>query len=690
MNKLIAGLLIAALPFTTLAQKKTFSHAQIFRGQFPSILQRLPEISGWADDNHYLEVREKNTTLKINAASGISSPYTEVATTNAEPNIQNANNVTLSPDKKLAAFTRNNNLLVKDLTSGKETQLTSDGSDTILNGYASWVYYEEILGRTTNYKAFWWSPDSRQIVFMRFDDSQVPVFPIYFADGQRGFLEQQRYPKAGDKNPEVQIGIVSIEDGKTTWADFDPKNDQYFGTPYWTYNNELLVQWMNREQDSLIVYRVDKKDGSKKEIYTEIQSTWITLDDADRFYFLKSNKGFLIKSDKNGWENVYLHDMNGKLVSQVTDGNFWGTTILAVDETANTVYFKARKDHSARFDVYKASLNGKSVSRLTFGNFSHDEIDMSPNGKYFITTYSNLATPPERALVDNKGKLIRKLGSSKGAEFGQYLLPVSKLITVKSADGKFDLPMTVIYPLNFDSTRRYPVWISVYGGPNAGTVFDRWKPSGGLTQWWAQEGVIQVAMDNRSSGHFGKKGLNDIFTRLGKFEIEDYMTCAKWLAVQPWVDPARIGINGGSFGGYITCMALTYGAEVFTHGIANYSVTDWHLYDTHYTERFMNTPASNKQGYEQTSVLKYLDKYKGKLLIIHGSTDDNVHMQNTIQLIDGLQDRNKNFELMIYPDQRHGISGAKVSHYLLETIRFIYGNLLNKELPKEFEITRKK
>src|SRR5690606_34032017 len=217
--------------------------------------------------------------------------------------------------------------------------------------------------------------------------------------------------------------------------------------------------------------------------------------------------------------------------------------------------------------------------------------------------------------------------------------------------------------------------------PNAGSVYDRWRPVGSTNQLWAQEGVIQVQMDNRSSGHFGKKGLNYVFKQLGMFEIKDYMDCANWLRVQPWVDSSKIGITGGSFGGYLTCMALTYGADVFTHGIANYSVTDWRLYDTHYTERFMRTPQENPEGYNNTSPITYARKYKGILRIVHGSTDDNVHMQNSMQLIGTLQNLDKNFEMMIYPEQRHGFGGSKARHHFTETCRFIYRYLLGKELP---------
>lgn len=671
------------------AEKKITAN-QLFKGEFPAIFQPLPEIDGWVDDDHYLENRsEKNgstTLVSVNVLTGKASSYTDKKVSDVpEPLVPGAENITLSPDQKFAAYTKNNNLFVLELASNKETALTEDGSDVILNGYASWVYYEEILGRSSHYKAFWWSPDSRHISFMRFDDSEVPLFPIYFADGQHGYLEQQHYPKAGDKNPQVKIGIVRVTGGTTVWADFNAEDDQYFGTLHWTPGNNLWVQWMNREQDTLIVYQVNKTNGNKSPVYSETQSTWITLDEAERFYFLSGNTGFIIKSDKDGWENLYLHNMEGKLINPLTTGNFWGTSILKVDEKNKMVYIKSRKDNTTRFDVYKVSLSGRSVAKLTENNYSHDYISISPTGKYFITMYSNLSSPPAMQLVNNKGNVIREIGNSKGPEFNNYVLPASKLTRVKSSDGSFDLPLIIIYPIHFDSTKKYPVWINVYGGPNMGSVMDRWMPSGGLTQWWAQEGIIQVTMDNRSSGHFGKKGMNYIYKQLGKWEMEDYMTCAKWLRSQPWADPYRIGITGGSFGGYLTCMALTYGADVFTHGIANFSVTDWRLYDTHYTERFMNTPQNNPEGYKNTSVLTHTNKYKGVLRIVHGSTDDNVHMQNSMQLINALQEQNKNFEMMIYPNQRHGIGGTKSGHNITEICRFIYRHILEKEFPMELK-----
>jgi dipeptidyl-peptidase-4 len=675
---------------TLFAQKKDFSYQQLFENAKTDVSKPLPTITKWLDDDHYIENRKdegdgKMKLMSVDVKSGKAVPYEEDTMIGTLPSAPaDAKNVTYSPDKKYAAYTLNNNLYIIESGSEKTTQVTSDGNDSIMNGYSSWVYYEEILGRATRYRAFWWAPDSKHIVFMHFDDSPVPVFPIYVSNGQHGYLERQRYPKAGDNNPYVKIGVVSLDNPTVTWADFNEKDDQYFGTPFWSPSGKLLVQWMNRDQNNLKMYEIDLASGKKKEVYDEKQKTWIDLDEGDRIEFLSAGKGWIIKSDKDGWDNLYLFDNDGKFISQLTTGNFWGTSVVKIDEKAKQVFFRARKENSARFDFYKVGLDGKGLTRLSFGDYSFDQINLSPNEKYFIANYSNLSSPTRMSIIDMKGKVVRELGDAKGTSFDNYNIPKSELKYANSDDGQFNLPVQITYPINFDPNKKYPVLISIYGGPNAGTVYDRWRPLGGITQWWAQEGLVQVAFDNRSSGHFGKNGLNYIYHQLGKYEIEDYMACAKWLRQQGWVDSNRICITGGSFGGYMTCMALTYGAAVFPYGIANSSVTDWSLYDTHYTERFMGTPKNNPEGYRITSVLNYTDRYKGLIRIIHGTSDDNVHMQNSMQLINKLEDSRKHFELMIYPGERHGIAGLKGLHNRLEAYEFIYHYLLNKPMPANF------
>lgn len=693
-------LLLTAFTITSFlfinAQKKQVSYEQAFANKPTNITKQLPQITKWIDDDHYIESRRetdgKMKMFTVDVKTGSAVPYEEKKETAKQKKdyaalIADSKNVTWSPDEKWVAYTnKDNNLFIRNTETDKDIQLTIDGSEAIKNGYASWVYMEEILGRGTRYRAFWWSPDSKKICYMRFDDSQVPTFPIYVIKDQRGYLENEHYPKPGDKNPEVRLGVVDIQTQKTTWADFNEKDDQYFGTPVWAPMGQLWAVWMNRGQDNLKIYNVDLNSGAKTELYDEKQTTWIDLDRGNRIEFLPSNTGFIMRSDKSGWEHYYLFDMKGKLINQITNGDFTVGAIYKVDEKAKTIYFNARKENSARWDLYSTSFDGKKMNRLSFGEYSFAGMSISPGNKYFATAYSNISTPSTVAVMDMKGKVIREIANVKGDEFANYELPKKELYRVRSGDGLFDLPVTITYPINFDPNKKYPVLVSIYGGPNAGRIMDTWN-SNAQEIWWAQEGLIQVVFDNRSSGHFGKKGMNYIHRQLGKYEIEDYMQCGKWLKEKPFIDGNCLAITGGSFGGYMTCMALTYGADVFTHGVANSSVTDWQFYDTHYTERYMDTPKENPEGYKVTSVMTYADKLKGLLRIVHGTSDDNVHMQNSLVFVNKLEDLKKHFEFMLYPSERHGIGGnnrAKGEHNRTEAYNFYYQYLLKKPMPEQF------
>ena len=699
-----------AVPLGVSAQTKTLTEAQMLKGARTQITRSLPSVVGWVDNNTLQISRSTHPDsparmVRIDARTGTEAAGAAPAPAQAvqdlrvvvqgndlvllEPGAKPVNltnnpekevNPTLSPDKQYVAFTRNNDLYAIHIPTRKENRLTTDGTDLILNGYASWVYFEEILGRPTRYRSFWWSPDSKSIAFMRMDDTKVPLFPIYFETGQHGGLENTRYPKAGDPNPTVRIGTVSPEGGSVVWADFDENQDQYFGMPYWRPDGKALwVQWMNRGQDSLRIFEVAPQTGLKRLIYAETQKTWIDLDDqGGRISFLSTMPAFILKSDKDGWENLYLHRMDGSLQNRITEGSFWSTDISFIDEKKKILYFTARKENSTRTDYYRVGLDGKGLQRLSFGDYTH-RIIPSPEGSYFVTQYSNSVTPDRLALVDNKGKVIKELGDARGPEFGEYQLAKTEIVRVKSEDGLYDLPMRITWPLHYDPSKKYPVMINIYGGPNAGTVRDGWQFSG-QTQWWASEGLIQVSMDHRASGHFGKQGLNYMHRNLGVWELKDWITLVKWLQTKG-ADPARIGISGFSYGGYMTCMALTAGADYFTHGLAGGSVTDWQLYDTHYTERFMDTPAENPEGYKNGSVFAHADKYKGLLRIYHGTMDDNVHLQNSLQLVKKLQEQKKHFEFMVYPGGRHGWGGAQNAHSTNENNMFIYRNLLRKEMP---------
>ncbi|MEY3245038.1 MAG: hypothetical protein RL253_179 [Bacteroidota bacterium] len=708
-NIFLSALLL--LCFNGFAQKKQLSEQQMLRNEKTNLLSPLPQILGWVNDESFLINKKehpdsafkpflvdcKTGKSTLSSTSILNKKESEVysvairegdiylnfpgkagkkLTSTPEAEL----NPTLSPDQEWVAFTRKNDLYTIHVASGKENRLTQDGTDLILNGYASWVYFEEILGRPTRYKSFWWSPNSKQLVFMRMDDTNVPLFPIYSEAGQHGYSENTRYPKAGDPNPTVRVGFTSPEGGKLTWADFNEKDDQYFGMPYWTPDgNTALVQWMNRGQDQLIIYAVDPSTGNKKELYKEEQKTWIDLDDqGGRITFLPNKKGFILQSDKDGWEQLYWHNMDGSLKNKITTGSNWSTNVRFIDTIKNVIYFTSRQENSTRFDLYRVDLDGKNQQRLSFGEYTHN-VSLSPKGTYFISTYSNASSPEKIALINNKGKLILELGDGKGADFDNVEIAKTEIIRIPSEDGKYQLPIRIIWPLNYDPTKKYPVMINIYGGPNAGTVRDGWQYNG-LAQWWAKEGLIQVAMDHRASGHFGKEGINYMHRNLGKWELTDWITIVKWLR-ENGADASRVGIAGFSYGGYMTSMALTAGSDYFTHGLAGGSVTDWKLYDSHYTERFMDTPAENPEGYQAGSVMTYTDKYKGLLRIYHGTMDDNVHMQNSLQLVKKLQESKRHFEFMLYPGGRHGWGGNQNAHSTNENNMFIYKHLLKKDIP---------
>lgn len=556
----------------------------------------------------------------------------------------------VSPDQKRVAFIRNNDLYTVEIATGKETRYTHDGSETILNGRASWVYYEEILGRNTKYAAFWWSPDSKCLAFYRFDDSKVPVFPIYNSMGQHGYLENTRYPKAGDPNPEVKVGVADVQTGAVLWADFDSKLDQYFGTPFWNPDGtSFLVQWMPREQNELRLYDVDVKNGRSKAIYEERYPTWI--DWIEEFTWLKD--GFLMVRDFDGWQQLYYHNADGSLKQKLTTGRNWHTKVLKVDEQKKRVYYQSNAELSTRTDLYVVNLNGKQQRRLTFGDYSHERFSISPDGSYVITNYANTHTPYRMAQIRTSNGRHQVIADSKGPKLDEARLKYRDMVWIKTKDG-FDLPGCISWPKDMQEGQKYPVVIQVYGGPNMGSVKERWTSP----QYVNSDGLIRISIDHRGSGHCGKKGMDYMHRNLGKWEMADYIAWVEWLREQPCVDAERILISGGSYGGYMAAMAVTYGAGYFQYAFSEYPVIDWALYDSHYTERYMDAPKDNPEGYKAASVLTYVDRYQSKgksmLFLQHGLMDDNVHVQNTFQLVDALQKQNKPFRLMVFPNERHG------------------------------------
>ena len=564
-------------------------------------------------------------------------------------------NPRLSASGQRVAYTKNHDLYVYDLARKNEIRLTHDGSESIYNGWASWVYYEEILGRSSRYAAFWWSPDNDHIAFLRFDDRPVPQFTLFRSEGQRGALEINHYPKAGDPNPDVKFGVVNVETKKISWVEEDAEKDQYSALPYWTPDGKyLLIQEVNRGQDTLKIVRVDPQTGSRQEIYHEQQPTWVEF--YEEMHFFK-NGDFMLRSNKDGWYNLYRYDLEGNLVNQITDVNWRITEVVSINEDAGRIYFYGTGDDPADQQFFVVEINDGKLRQLTKEDGWHD-VELSPDHSAFYDRYSALDNPGGMYLAavdsDQRRDLDGQLSNANQAAGVKV-----EYFRVHTSDD-FDLPAFWVLPKNFNPNEKYPVVFSIYGGPDAGSIRNRYRNYAG--NFFSNNGIIQFVIDHRASGKFGKRGLDYMHRSLGKWEMHDYIEGVKFLRGKSFVDQSKMGIMGGSYGGYVTALALTYGSDYFTHGVSLFPVTDWQLYDNVYTERYMDTPAENPEGYKFGSALTHADQLKGELLIVHGMMDDNVHMQNTMQLVSELQDLNKDFEMMVYPGERHGWGGPKRRH----------------------------
>ncbi len=623
---------------------------------------------------------------------------------------EGAVNLTYSPDSTKLAFTRDNDLYVVDIASGDETRLTYDGSDVILNGYASWVYYEEIFGRPSRYRAFWWSPDSRKIGFYRFDNSQVPMFPIYsaFADpaaaasqsqsprvtdlGIGGSLSETRYPKCGQTNPQVRIGMVDLSSenaSEVVWADFDPTLDQYFGIPFWGPDSkEFFIARMPRLQNTIDLYAVDVTDGNKRHVYNETYKTWLNWFDGVVF----TDRGlYMAREFETGWQQIYFLSYDGKDFRRLTDGTNWDVAIVRVDEKKGDVYFTAKRDAVAKQALYKVDRKGV-VTSLTDPQYNVTGVSFSPDGKHFVASYSNLSTPTKVAIFPSTGKNLRKghvVADLQGPDYDASKYALAELVSMTTSDG-FKLPGMIVYPKNFDPSKKYPVHVDIYGGPDTPMVRDRWVTPNSSNQWYSENGIIQITVDPRAAGHNGRAGLDMIYRQLTVWEVKDFVEWAKWLKALPYVDGDKIGVEGFSFGGTMTSMLLMQAPEHFHYGIAGGGVYDWALYDSHYTERYMDTPQANQEGYEVSKVLKYVDGYPTEyngdavtvepvmLKLTHGTGDDNVHHQNTLLLLDAMHKEGKKFDFMIYPDGMHGYRGYQGAHFDAANREFWLKYLLGK------------
>jgi len=579
-----------------------------------------------------------------------------------------------SPDGRMVSFVRGGNLYVEDLSmQRRERALTRDGSDKILNGRLDWVYQEELYGRG-NFGAYWWSPDSTKIVFLRLDENPVPSFPVVDHIPLDQVVENTPYPKAGDPNPIVKLGIANAAGGDPTWVDtskYRPEDFLIVRVGWFPDGKKAWFMAQNREQ-TFIDLNTASADGKSANLFREATKTWIGIND-DGLRWLKDGS-FLWVSDRDGWTHIYHYGADGKLIRQVTKGDWDVQSIGAVDDAKGTIYFTGSEHSFIANQVYAIKLDGTGLKRLSSSEGNHRPA-FNSNGSYFVDAWSDINTPAQVRLYDTSGKLVRAIDENKVDAISQFKLGKPEFLNVKTRDG-FTMEAMMIKPPDFDPSKKYPVMSYTYSGPQAPQVRNQW---GGVTYMWhqmlAQKGYIIWICDNRTASSKGVNSAWPLFHNFGELELRDLEDGYTWLKQQPYVDASRIGIWGWSYGGFMTSYALTH-SQTFKIGIAGGTVSDWRNYDSIYTERYMGTPQNNPEGYRKSSPVHFAKDLQGKLLLIHGAIDDNVHVSNTMQFLYALQKAGKQVQFMIYPKSRHGVTDPVLLKHLRQMMMdFILENL---------------
>ncbi|WP_430540602.1 DPP IV N-terminal domain-containing protein [Pseudoxanthomonas sacheonensis] len=574
-----------------------------------------------------------------------------------------ATNPKISPKGGFVSFVRDRDLWVVDLASGQEVCLTADGSDTIGNGVAEFVADEE-MDRHTGY---WWAPDDSALAFARIDESPVPVQKRYEVYPDRTDVVEQRYPAAGDANVKIRLGVIAPKAGaKPNWIDLGKNEDIYLARVDWRDPQRLSFQRQSRDQKKLELIETELASGKQRTLVTENSNTWVPLHNNLRFL---DDGRFVWSSERSGFEHLYLASEDGKQLVPLTRGDWPVDALLAVDQDKGLVFFSAGKDSATESRVYSVSLKGGPITVLSTTTGKHDAV-FAKNASIYVDSWSNPETPPQIELFKADGTKLATLLANDLADphhpYAKYrdAQRPTEFGTLTAADGKTTLHYSLIKPEGFDPTKKYPVVVFVYGGPAAQTVTRAWpgRSDAFFNQYLAQNGYLVFSLDNRGTPRRGAAFGGALYEKQGTVEVDDQLRGVEWLKSQSFVDGKRIGVYGWSNGGYMTLMLLGKHSEAYACGVAGAPVTDWALYDTHYTERYMNLPKANEAGYRQASVFTHLDGLKSKLLLVHGMADDNVLFANSTKLMSELQKRGKEFELMTYPGAKHGLKGSDLLH----------------------------
>ena len=576
---------------------------------------------------------------------------------------------TFSPNATKVAYVFENNLYIKNIINEKTTQVTYDGQKNhIINGASDWVYEEEFA----LVKSFEWAPDGANIAYYKFDESQVRDFSMdIFKGGLYPTKEIFKYPKAGEENSVVRIYLYNLKEAKNTFI-YTKKDYEYFPRIKWTNNaNKLIIFGMNRHQNELDFLIVNASDGSNKVLFTEVDKYFIDIH--DNLTFLPEDN-FIWTSEKDGFNHIYIKNLDGS-EQQITKGKWEVTSFDGVNSDNMEIYYRSTEEGSINRSLYVQNLITGEKRKLST-QLGDNSVKFSKNLKYYINSYSNANTAPYYTLHKSNGKLLKVLedNTAFNKRMEQYNLSEMEFLTIKTPDTELNAWM--IKPPNFDKSKKYPLYMFLYGGPGSQQVTNSFWTNNYWHQMLAQKGYIIACVDNRGTGGKGAEFKKMTYKELGKFETIDQINAAKYFGSLEYIDKNRIGIQGWSYGGYMSSLAITKGADIFSLAIAVAPVTNWRYYDNIYTERYMQTPQENPSGYDENSPINHVDKLKGHYLLVHGSADDNVHVQNTMEMISALVKANKQFDLFIYPDKNHGIYGGNTRLHLYQKMtNFILENL---------------